>query len=250
MYSKNELPTHERKIIDLYHASCRKINSNWISKYSSNWNHSIFSFFFYFLLNIFIIYISNVSPFPGFPSEKPLSYPPTSFSPTHLLQLPYPGIPLYWGIEPSQDQRPLLPLMSNRATLCYICSWNHGSLHVYYLVGGLVPGSSGLLASSYCCSSYGTANPFSSVGHFSRSFIGDPVSIHFCICHALAKPLRRQLYQAPISHHLLTFTIVYRFFYYRWDGLPGRATFGWSFLQFLLHTLSLYLLLWAFCSLF
>jgi hypothetical protein len=29
------------------------------------------------------------------------------------------------------------------------------------------------------------------------------VSIHFCICQALADPLRRQLYQAPLSKHLL-----------------------------------------------
>jgi hypothetical protein len=33
----------------------------------------------------------------------------------------------------------------------------------------------GVLVSSYCCSSYGAANPFSSLGTFSRSFIGDPV---------------------------------------------------------------------------
>jgi hypothetical protein len=29
------------------------------------------------------------------------------------------------------------------------------------------------------------------------------VSIHFCICQALAEPLRRQLYQAPVSKHML-----------------------------------------------
>ena len=34
-------------------------------------------------------------------------------------------------IEPSQNQGPLLPLMTNKAILCYICSWSHGSLHVY-----------------------------------------------------------------------------------------------------------------------
>ena len=62
---------------------------------------------------------------------------------THSLLLPGPGIPLYWGIEPSQDQGPLLSLMTNKAILCYICSWSYGSLHVYSLVGGLVPGSSG-----------------------------------------------------------------------------------------------------------
>jgi hypothetical protein len=33
--------------------------------------------------------------------------------------------------------------MSNKAILCYICSWSHGSLYVYYLVGDLVSGSSG-----------------------------------------------------------------------------------------------------------
>jgi hypothetical protein len=53
------------------------------------------------------------------------------------------SIPLYWGIKPSQDQTPLLPLMSNKAILCYICIWIHWSLHVYSLVGGLVPGSFG-----------------------------------------------------------------------------------------------------------
>jgi hypothetical protein len=29
------------------------------------------------------------------------------------------------------------------------------------------------------------------------------VSIHFCICQALAEPLKRQLYQAPVSRLLL-----------------------------------------------
>ena len=33
----------------------------------------------------------------------------------------------------------------------------------------------GVLVSSYCCSSYRVADPFSSLGTFSNSFIGDPV---------------------------------------------------------------------------
>jgi hypothetical protein len=33
-------------------------------------------------------------------------------------------------------------------------------------------------------------------------------SFDLCICQALAEPLRRQLYQAPVSKHLLTLTIV------------------------------------------
>jgi hypothetical protein len=33
--------------------------------------------------------------------------------------------------------------MPDEAILCNICSWSHGSLHVYSLVGDLVPGNSG-----------------------------------------------------------------------------------------------------------
>jgi hypothetical protein len=103
-----------------------------------------FWFYFAFLLDIFFIYILNVIPFPGFPSENPLSHPPPpAHQPIHPLPLPCPGIPLQWGIEPSQDQGPVLSLMSHKAILCYICIWSHGSLHVHSLVGGLVPESSG-----------------------------------------------------------------------------------------------------------
>jgi hypothetical protein len=34
------------------------------------------------------------------------------------------------------------------------------------------------------------------------------VSIHLCICEALTEPLRRQLYQTPLSKHLLASTTV------------------------------------------
>jgi hypothetical protein len=73
--------------------------------------------------------------------------PSNSLSPcslTHPLQLPYPDIPLHWDIEPSQNQGPLLSVMSYMDILCYMCSWKHGSLHVYPLVGDLVPGNSGI----------------------------------------------------------------------------------------------------------
>jgi hypothetical protein len=46
---------------------------------------------------------------------------------------------------------------------------------VFSLIGGLVPGSSGVLVSSYCCSSYRAANTFSSLDTFSSSFIEDSV---------------------------------------------------------------------------
>jgi hypothetical protein len=48
----------------------------------------------FFLLDIFFIYISNVIPFPGFPSKNPLS-PPLLNQPTHsrflVLAFPYTG---------------------------------------------------------------------------------------------------------------------------------------------------------------
>jgi hypothetical protein len=58
--------------------------------------------FLCFLLDIFFIYISNA--IPKVPYTLPLPY-----YPSHLLQLPSHGIPLYWGIEPSQ----VLPMMAD-----------------------------------------------------------------------------------------------------------------------------------------
>ena len=100
----------------------------------------LFSFFFirYFLYLHFKCYHLS-----WFPSENPLSPPPSPCSPTNPLPLPGPGIPLCWGIEPSQEQRHLLPLMTNQVILCYICSYSHESHDVFSLVGGLVPKSSG-----------------------------------------------------------------------------------------------------------
>jgi hypothetical protein len=97
---------------------------------------------------------------------------------THLpIPTSLPRYFLHWGVKPSEDQGPLLPLMFDKVILCYICSWSHVSLHVYSLVGGLVPGSSGSrdLVGWYCCSSYGVANPFSSFRPFCNFSIGDPV---------------------------------------------------------------------------
>ena len=96
-----------------------------------------------FLLDIFYIYIWNLTPFPGFPSETPYSIPlPLCINlplPLPVLAFPYTG-----AMEPSQVQRPLFSLMSDQAILCYPCGWSHGSLLVYSLVGALVPGSSGV----------------------------------------------------------------------------------------------------------
>ena len=121
---------------------------------------------------------------------------------------------LCWNIKTSQDQGPPLLLMSNKAILSYICSWSHESYHVffdwwfspwelwgYWLVHIVV-----LL---WGC------KPLQLLGIFSLtpplgtlcSVQWMAVSIHFCICQALAEPLRRQLYQAPVSKLLLASAI-------------------------------------------
>jgi hypothetical protein len=62
-------------------------------------------------------------------------------------------------------------------------------------------------------------------------------STHLCICQAVEKTLRRKLYQALISKHLLASTIVSGFGNWIWDGSPGGAVSGWPFFfQSLLHT--------------
>jgi hypothetical protein len=63
--------------------------------------------------------------------------------PTHPLPPHYPSIPLCWGIKSPQNQGLPHPLMPDKAILCYICNWRHGSPHAYSLIGGLFPGSSG-----------------------------------------------------------------------------------------------------------
>jgi hypothetical protein len=82
-------------------------------------------------------------------------------TPTHS-HLPALSFPNTGASSLHRTKGPLLSLMLNNAVLCYICSWSHGSLHMYSLVGGLVPGSSGGLVGCYCCSSYRVVNPFSS----------------------------------------------------------------------------------------
>jgi hypothetical protein len=99
------------------------------------------------------------SPHPKLP---PLCLYEGATPPTHPLLPHRSSMTLCWGIEPPQDQGPSLPLIPDKAILFYICSWSHGSLHVYSFVGDLVPWSSGVLVGLYCCASYGIATPLSS----------------------------------------------------------------------------------------
>jgi hypothetical protein len=100
----------------------------------------------------FFIYISNgIYPLSTIPPRNPLFTPSSSFfyevipppthPPSHPLPGLCPGIPLPWRFEPSQDQGPLLPLMPDKAILCYICRWSCVPFSLYTLVRGLVPGN-------------------------------------------------------------------------------------------------------------
>ena len=99
--------------------------------------------FFYWLFYLFTLQFLV----PPLQTSYPIRLPPAFMKvlplPTHLLLPHHPSISLCWGIEPSHDQGPPLPLMPDKAILCNICSWSHGDLHVYSLVSGVVLGSSG-----------------------------------------------------------------------------------------------------------
>jgi hypothetical protein len=102
------------------------------------------------------------SPFQVSPSGNPLAHLPSPCCyegtspppPTHPLLPSCPDIPLHCSIKHSLARGPLLPLMSNKAILCHMCSWSHGSLHVYILFGWWSSPRElqGVLTSWHCCS--------------------------------------------------------------------------------------------------
>jgi hypothetical protein len=185
---------------------------------------------FFFFLDIFFIYISNVIPFYGFPSENLLSpfTEPRASLPIDVQQ----GHPLL-----HMQLEPWVPL-------CELFGWwfNPREFWGFWLVHIDVPPKGWQTPSAPSVLSL--APPLGTL--CSVQWLAG--SIHLCICQALAEPLRRQLYQAPISKLLLASTIVSGFGNCIWDGSPDEAVSGWPFLLSLLHTLSLYLLSRVFCS--
>jgi hypothetical protein len=119
-------------------------------------------------------------------------------------------------------------LMSNKAILCYICmeSWVPPCI---FFGWWFIPWELQIPSAPWVLS---LAHPLGAL--YSVQWLA--VSIHLCICQALAEPLRKQLYQAPVSKLLLASTIVSGFGDCMWDGSPGVAVSGWPFLQSLLHT--------------
>jgi hypothetical protein len=156
----------------------------------------------FFLIRYFLYLHFKYYPHSTFTLQKPpIHYHPPPCSTSLPLPFPCPGICLYCCIRPSQDQGPYLPLIPNKAILCYISSCCHGSLHVYSLVGSLAPGSSGVLVGSFLFLLLGLqissapwvlslAPPLGTLGFVQWM----AVSIHLCVCQALAELLRRQLY--------------------------------------------------------
>ena len=74
-----------------------------ICKYETCRNRLLFPF----LMHVLFIYISNVIPFPSFPSGKspiPASMRVLPHLPAHPLPTPCPGIPLHRGIQPSRTK--------------------------------------------------------------------------------------------------------------------------------------------------
>jgi hypothetical protein len=161
-----------------------------------------------------IFYLFTFHMLPPFPVSpwSSLSHPPLPCfyegapPPTYPLQPHDPSIPLHWGIKPSQDQGPPLPLMSDKAYLA------PSILLLTPRLGSLCSGR------------------------------GLTVIIHICIGQDMAEPLRRHLYQFPFSMHFLASAIVCGVGVHMWDESPGWAASGWPFLQSLLHPLSLYFL--------
>jgi hypothetical protein len=129
-------------------------------------------------MDILFVYISNFIPFPIFPSATPLSHPllPCFYEgappPTHPLPPPCPSISLHWGIKTSQDRGPPLTLMPDKAP--------------------------------------SAPSPDSSIGIPVLSPMVGCETSHL-YCQALAEPLRRQLYQIPVSKHFLASEILSQF---------------------------------------
>ena len=107
------------------------ILSFFLSLYFKN-TDNLFLIFLYWIFSLFpfqMLYSFQVSPLETLLS---LALSPCLYKGVPRLSayscFPLRGFHLHWGIEPSQTQGPLLPLMSNKAIICYICGQSHGSL--------------------------------------------------------------------------------------------------------------------------
>jgi hypothetical protein len=137
------------------------VAANHFSSFSPFFNSSLgdpvlnfFLFLRHFLLDIFFISILNAIP------KSPYTLPPTLF--------PNPPTPASWSWHSPALGHNIFAIP--RASPPIDGQLGHPLLHMQ-------PETQlwGVLVSSYCCSSYRVADPFSSLGTFSSSFIRGPV---------------------------------------------------------------------------
>ena len=175
----------------------------------------------------------------------PISHPPPHAS-MRMFPLLLPNsyqISLHWH-RAFTGSRASSPTDARQCHPLLIWGWGH----VYSLVGGLVPGSSGRRDSVgwHCCSSYGVTNPFSSFSPFSSSSIGDPVLSPMVGCEhppLYLSGFGRASQETAISSSCqkallgICHSVLCGFGVCMWDA-PGEAISGWPFLQSQLHNLS------------
>jgi hypothetical protein len=124
---------------------------------------------------------------------------------------------------------------------------------VYSLVGSLVPGSSEGSGWLILLFLFWHCYPFGSFSPFSNSFIGDPVLSPMVGCKhpplylsGYGRASQDTTISDSCQQAFLASTVGSLFGVCIWDGSPGGAVSAWPFLLF--HVLSLYVLLWVFCS--
>jgi hypothetical protein len=201
--------------------------------------HSFFKNFYWIFLNLHF----KCYPLSWFPLWKlpipSLLHPASMRVLPHPLRLPVLAFP-YTGA--SNPLKPLLPLMSNKSILC-ICGRSPGSLHVYSLVGGPVPGSSEgsglltLLLTPMGCKPSQLLQTLLKLLHWvpcaqSNGWLLASDSVFFMLWQSLSADNHIRLLLASSSWHLqscLGLVAVY--------GSPGEAVSVWPFLQSLHHTL-------------
>jgi hypothetical protein len=140
--------------------------------------------------------------------------------------------------------------MSNKSILCHICGQSHGSFHVYYLVGSLVPGSSGVSGQlTLLLLPWGYKSP--QLLQYQLLHL-DPVLITVVGCYHpplyLSASGRAFQEATVIDKHLPASTIAFKFDGCIWDRSSGRTVSRQPFPQSLFYILIPYFSLWVFCS--
>ena len=128
-------------------------------------------FLYLFFLVILFVSISNV--IPSFPSICPYSLLSPLFlyegapPPAHPLLLQCPSVILSWIIKPQKGKGAHLPVVPDKASLCYIPSWSHGfplcTFGWWFSLESLAEWGGVVLLGWYYCSSYKAVNPFISL---------------------------------------------------------------------------------------